>query len=69
MFHTLGKKMHHYNTRYKNLPNIKRHTSTEFNKSFLCKGITYYSQLNGEIKNAKNKDDFVCKYKLNLYKN
>ena len=69
MFHTLGKKTHHYNTRYKNLPNIKRHTSNEFNKSFLCKGITYYSQLNGEIKNAKNKDDFVRKYKLNLYKN
>ena len=46
MFNTLGKKTHCYNTRYKNLPNIKKHTSTEFNKSFLCKGITCYSQLN-----------------------
>ena len=68
MFNTLGKKTHCYNTRYKNLPNIKKHTSTEFNKSFLCKGITCYSQLNGEVKKATNKNDFIRKYKLNLYK-
>ena len=67
MFNTLGEKTHGYNTRYKNVPNIKKHTSTEFNKSFLCKGITCYSQLNGEIKKATNKTDFIRKYKLNLY--
>ena len=53
MFDALGKKTHCYNTRYKNLPNIKKHISIEFNKSFLCKGITYYNQLNVEIKKCK----------------
>ena len=67
MFHMLVGKIHHYNTRYKSLPNIKKHTSNEYNKSFLCKGITYYNQLKGEIKNAKNKNDFIQKYKPNLF--
>ena len=65
----LGGKTHHYNTRYKSLPNIKKHTSNEYNKSFLCKGITYYNQLKGEIKNTKTKNDFIQKYKLNLFNN
>ena len=39
MFHSNGAKSHTYNTRYKNLPNIKKHTSAECNRSFLCKGI------------------------------
>ena len=34
MFHALGRKTHGYNTRYKNLPNIKKHNSTDYNKSF-----------------------------------
>ena len=45
MFHLLEGKTHGYNTRYKSLPTIKKHTSTDYNKSFLCKGITYYNQL------------------------
>ena len=69
IFHTQGGKTHCYNTRYKSLPNIKKHSSTEYNKSFLCKGITYYNQLKGEIKNAKDKNDFIQKYKRNLCNN
>ena len=36
LFENYGKKTHHYSTRNKNLPNIKRHKSNEYNKSFLC---------------------------------
>lgn len=35
MFHLQGGKTHHYNTRYKSLPNIKKHSSTEYNKFFM----------------------------------
>ena len=29
LFNSCGKKTHHYSTRYKNLPNIKKHKSEE----------------------------------------
>ena len=34
-----GLKQHRYPTHYKNTPNIQKHTSNEFNQSYLCKGI------------------------------
>ena len=45
LFDSPGKKKHQYNTREKNLQNIKRHKSDLYNKSFLCKCISYYNEL------------------------
>ena len=39
MFHSFGRKNHSYNTRQKRLPNIKKHTCSDYNQSFLCKCI------------------------------
>ena len=33
-----GPKTHHYNTQNKTLPNIQKHSSTQYNKSLMCKG-------------------------------
>ena len=40
-----GKKTHGYNTRYKSIPNIQKHTSTVFNQSFIIKSIAQYQKL------------------------
>ena len=45
-----GRKEHKYPTRHKNLPNIQKHTGAQFNMSFMCKGITTYTQLPNKIK-------------------
>ena len=67
LFDTLGKKSHRYNTRERHLPNIKKHKSDLYNKSFLCKSITYYNELNSSIKSAPNLKEFVNKYKKELF--
>ena len=67
MFDAQGKKMHKYSTRYKNLPNIMKHVSSEFNKSFLCKSIWHYNTLSSNIKNAANLNDFIAKYKAYIF--
>ena len=45
MFHNYGRKNHPYNTRNKDLPNIKKHKSDTYNKSFLCKRLYNFSTL------------------------
>ena len=67
IFDTYGKKTHKYPTRNKNLPNIMKHTSTDFNKSFLCKSLWYYHTLSSNIKNSLNLKDFTTKYKTQLF--
>ena len=67
LFDSLGKKKHQYNTREKNLPNIKRHRSDLYNKSFLCKCISYYNELNSTIKKSLNMHKFINKYKKDLF--
>ena len=67
LFDTLGKKTHQYNTREKHLLNIKKHKSELYNKSFLCKCISYYNELNSSIKNTPNLYEFVRKYKKELF--
>ena len=67
LFKNYGKKTHHYSTRYKNLPNIKRHKSNEYNKSFLCKSIVYINKLDHKTLNAKNKKEFMINYKRQLF--
>ena len=64
-FDTYGKKTHKYPTRNKNLPNIMKHTSTDFNKSFLCKSLWYDHTLSSNIKNSLNLKISQLNIKLN----
>ena len=45
-----GRKMHQYDTRQKNVPNIQNHSTLLFNRSFLCKSLSLYSKLPNPIK-------------------
>ena len=56
-------------TRYKNLPNIKKHKSEEYNKSFLCKSVTYIKEIDTRIANAKNRTEFIQTYKDYIFDN
>ena len=67
LFDTLGKKTHRYNTREKHLPNIKKHKSELYNKSFLCKCISYYNELSNTIKKTTNLYEFAREYKKELF--
>ena len=66
-FDTYGKKTHYYSTRYKNLPNIKRHKSNEYNKSFLCKSLVYINEIDQKTLSAKSKKEFMTNYKKTSY--
>ena len=48
------KKRHRYPTRRKNIPAIRKHQDTLFNRSFLCKSLVYYSALSTELRDLKN---------------
>ena len=49
-----GKKSHGYETRNKHIPNTQKHTTTRFNISFMCRGITEYSNLTFDLKSITN---------------
>ena len=49
-----GLKRHHYSTHYKNIPNIQSHSSTIFNHSFLCKGVSTLMNARKSIKDASS---------------
>ena len=61
-----GLKNHRYCTRNCNTPNIQKHTNHQFNSSFMCKGLTTYSALPGDIKNISTLAGFVKKLKREL---
>ena len=63
MFHTYGRKNHPYNTRNKYLPNIKKHKSDSYNRSFLCKSLHNFSTLKKKLQLSKSKKEFVDSYK------
>ena len=67
LFNSSGKKTHRYFTRYKNLPNIKKHKSCEYNNSFLCKSISYLKELSLNTVNLKTKKEFILKYKNHIF--
>ena len=67
LFNNNCKKTHRYHTRFKQLPNIKKHTGTDYNKSFLCKSLTYFNELDLTLKRTKNKHEFSQKYKAYLF--
>ena len=61
-----GKKSHRYPTRNKSTPNIQKHHSMLYNKSFLCQSIKQYSQLSNCVKKEPNVFKFVKKLKKHL---
>ena len=61
-----GSKSHGYCTRNCNTPNIQKHTNHQFNSSFMCKGLTTYSALPGDIKNIPTLAGFVKELKSKL---
>ena len=58
-----GLKQHRYLTRHKNIPNIQKHTTTEFNSSYLCKGIKIYNNLSSKLKSIHNLKVFTREMK------
>ena len=67
MFHTYGRKNHPYNTRNKDLPNIKKHKSDSYNRSFLCKSLHNFGTLKKKLQLSKSKNEFVSSYKKHLF--
>ena len=65
-----GQKNHGYNTRTKNIPNVQKHTTTQFNTSFICHSVAEYMQLSMEFNSIQKIPVFVKKLKskiLNSY--
>ena len=58
-----GKKTHTYHTRNKTTPNIQRHQSTQFNRSFLCRSISFYTNPPEDLKQAKSYKNFCTRAK------
>ena len=61
-----GKKAHRYPTRNKHVPNVQRHYSELYNKSFLCKSITAYNDLPLKLKNVVNTTTFIRELKHHM---
>ena len=61
-----GKKMHKYPTRYKKTPNIQKHHSTTFNKSFICQAIKQYNNIPGNLKQEQSLQRFITQFKKYL---
>ena len=62
-----GKKLHRYLTHNKTIPNIQSHKYTQFNNSYLCKGLSTLSMSNISIKGAKNLNICIKEYKKNVF--
>ena len=45
-----GKKLHKYNARHKNTPNVQFHGSTIFHQSYICRSVVEYNKLPNSIK-------------------
>ena len=63
---TRGLKTHSYNTRNKSTPNIQKHQTVQFNRSFLCHSISNYNKLPGSLKTIKMIHSFTRKAKVDL---
>ena len=57
------KKRHRYPTRRKNIPAIKKHQDSLFNRSFLCKSLVHYSALPTDLRNVMRPGLFKKKLK------
>ena len=58
-----GMKKHRYNTSKKEVPNVQKHTSVQFNTSFICCSITEYSLLSNKHSSVTKMPLFVKKLK------
>ena len=58
-----GKKTHRYPTRNKMMPNVQKHHSTQFNRSFICKGMVIFTNLPNAIKQKPNICGFITNIK------
>ena len=47
-----GKKTHRYPTCNKHIPNVQKHNDKHFNKGYLCKGVTLFTNASTRIKDA-----------------
>ena len=61
-----GRKTQRYETQNKETPNIQKHTSSQFNKSFMCKSLLKYNQLSPEIKETNKTKNFISRTKHTL---
>ena len=50
-----GSKTHRYPTRNKIMPNIQKHQSTLFNRSYICKSVWKYNNLPNNLKQKTQK--------------
>ena len=57
------KRRHRYPTRRKNIPTIKKHHDTLYNRSFLCKSLVFYSGLPTKLRDLRNYELFKRKLK------
>ena len=68
--HNLFKNEHapqtRYNTRNRNIPNVRKHKSKQYNNSFMTKAYSNWAKLSTEIKNSKNLSEFKLRYKKSL---
>ena len=62
-----GKKMHCYPMQRKQLPNIQKHTSKAFNRSFICKAIQEFNSLPNNMKDSTTTSQMVRKSKNSLH--
>jgi endonuclease V-like protein UPF0215 family len=58
-----------YNTRNRNIPNIRKHKSKKYNNSFMTKSITNWTHISNNIKNSKSVNEFKNRYKKSLIQN
>ena len=58
-----GKKIHRYPTRNKMMPNIQKHHSTQFIRSFICRSTVIYTNLPTKIKQKQNINRFTTHVK------
>ena len=61
-----GKKQHRYPTRNRLIPNIQKHDSLLFNRSFPCKNLKEFGKLPMYLKSEKHLKNFIktCKQHL-----
>jgi len=62
LFNT-GTDFHQYNTRNKNNPVVAKHKSSVYNKSFLCRCPSLFTNLTDDLKNCKTIKSFTKKYR------
>ena len=61
-----GAKTHHYNMRKKGIPNVQKHKSPLFNRSFLCRGIVEYFNLTPRLLNIKKLPTLIKEIKRDI---